>query len=119
MLGNIELYDEQLAVAVEFRRNNPKYPDAPLPEAEFYFLKRAYAKVPNLLEAQLKLKPAPHPNVFRTLAHSYEKLSYFADSKRVWEAYLRSYPGDDAAKRNMERVTKKLRGEKVEPPKNK
>jgi len=116
MLGNIELYDEQLAVAVEYRRNNPNYVDGPLPEAEFYYMKRAYGKVPNLLESQIGLKPPPHPNTFRNLAHSYEKLSYFADSKRVWEAYLKIYPGDEAAKRNLERVEKKLRGEKIAPP---
>ncbi len=71
MLENIEKYDEALATYIRYRRENPEDPDAALPEATFYHLKRAYAKVPPLLEPAIKRKP--HANAYRILAQAYEK----------------------------------------------
>ncbi len=108
MLGNIGAYDEELAVYVRFRRNNPKDSDAAFPEADFYFRKKAYANVPSLLEPTLKSEP--HPNTYRLLAHCYEKLGLLEDSKRVWTAYLLSHKEDDAARNNLNRIERKLKG---------
>ena len=51
-----------------------------------------------------------HPNSYRILAHSYERLGRFKDSKRVWEAYLQVHPEDETAKKNLQRVIGKIGG---------
>lgn len=106
MLENVELWDEALAVYIRFRKMNPQDPNAAYPEANFYFRRKAYAKVPQLLEPTLPRNP--HANSFRTLAHSYEKMQMYADSKRTWEALLKRDPGDEAAKNNLRRVQSKI-----------
>lgn len=106
-----------LATYISYRQNNPMDPDGPYMEALYYFRKRVYAKVPPLLEPTLKLTPHPHPNIYRELAHSYERLNLLADSKRVWQAYLALAPSDTAAKNNLTRVEKKIKGQiPVNPP---
>lgn len=109
MLGNIERYDEELATYVTYRSENPQDSDRSLPEADFYFRYHVWAKIPPLLEPEVLRKP--HPNVFRLLAHAYERLNLLEDSKRVWTKYIALMPKDDAAKRNLERVEKKIKGE--------
>ncbi len=116
MQENTEHYDEALATYVRFKKQNAQNPDAPYPEAQFYFIKKLYAKVPPLLEPTLDAKP--HPDSFRILAHSYERMGLLEDSKRIWTKYLSINPNDDAAKNNLTRVEKKMRGEKI-PPKRK
>lgn len=99
-----------LATYIKYRQENPTDPDGPYLEAQYYYRKQVYAKVPPLLEPLIKLSPPPHPNVFRELARSYEKMDLLADSKRVWQAYLAVDPSDQAAKNNLDRVEKKLKG---------
>lgn len=108
LLESTEQWDEALATYVRYKVRNPSDIDASYPEANFYFMKKVYAKVPPLLEPTIAKKP--HPNAYRILAHSYEKLGLLSDSKRVWDRYLKIAPDDGAAKRNRERVTEKLRG---------
>jgi tetratricopeptide (TPR) repeat protein len=110
MLENIEKYDEALAVYVKFRTENPKDPDAAWPEANFYYMRRAFQKIPAILEPSIKMAVKPHANNYRTLAHAYERMNQLQDSKRVWQAMLLVYPKDLPAKNNLERVEKKLRG---------
>lgn len=117
MLGNIERYDEELATYVTYRAENPKDLDRSLPEADFYFRYHVWAKIPPLLEADVSLHP--HPNAFRILAHAYERLNLLQDSKRVWNLYLALKPNDGAAKHNLDRVERKIRGKepmKATPP---
>lgn len=106
MLENVEQYDDALAVYVKFRKDNPNIADAPFPEANFYYKQKLYAKVPPLLEGSLAKKP--HPNSWRILGHSYEKMGMLADSKRVWTSYLKLFPNDDPARNNLRRVNGKL-----------
>jgi len=106
MLENVQRWDDALAVYISYRKANPQDPDGAFPEANFYYMKKIYAKVPPLLEPSIKAKP--HPNSYRILAHSYEKLKMFAESKRVWEALI-ARTGDLTAKKNLERVEKKLK----------
>jgi len=108
MLENIERWAEALAVYIKFRKANPDDPDAGLPEANFYYLKKAYAKVPPLMEEAIKKQP--HPNAFRILASSYERLGLLEDAKRVWDRYLSQHPNDGQAKVNRDRVIKKISG---------
>jgi tetratricopeptide (TPR) repeat protein len=99
-----------LATYVDFRRNNPGDPDGPYLEAFYYFQKKLYAKIPPLLEPTMKMSPHPHPNTYRELAHSYERLNMVADAKRVWQSYLAIDPSDPAARTNLDRINKKLQG---------
>jgi tetratricopeptide (TPR) repeat protein len=113
LLESTEQWDDALAVYVRFGKQNPADPDAAFPEANFYFMKKAYAKVPPLLEPTIGAKP--HPNSFRILAHSYERLGLLEEASRVWKSYLEYVPSDGAAKVNLARVEKKLKGE-FKPP---
>jgi tetratricopeptide (TPR) repeat protein len=106
MQENVEQWDAALATYVRYRRQNPQDPDAALPEAFYYQRQKLYAKVPELLEPAIKRNC--HPNNFRILASSYEKLKMYADSVRVWKAYLARAPNDGAAKHNLQRVEQKL-----------
>lgn len=109
LLESTELDDEALATYVRFKKQNPGDPDGPLPEANFYFMKKSYAKVPGLLEGSIKMEKPPHPNAFRVLAHSYERLGLLSDSKRVWTALTKLTPNDEAAKNNLRRVENKIK----------
>lgn len=109
LLESVDAYDEALSVYVQYRRNNPMDPDGSFPEAHFYFKRKAYAKVPALLEPSLKL--GPHGNSFRILAHSYEKMGMIGDSLRVWDKFLDVAPNDPQAKANRQRVMGKMRAD--------
>lgn len=106
LLESIEEHDAALAVYVKFRNDNPTYPDATFPEANFYFKRKIYAKVPSLLEPSLALRP--HGNSFRLLGHSYERMGLLMDAKRVWTAYLAVNPTDEPAKNNLRRINEKI-----------
>lgn len=110
MLENVHEWDEALSVYVNYRVRHPSDPDAAWPEANFYFMQKAYAKVPPILEPSIKSARAIHPNVFRTLAHAYDKLGLLKDAKRVWEDLLKHYPDDQAAQSNLKRVSNKISG---------
>lgn len=106
MLENVEDDDAALAVYKKFRARNLGEKDAPYPEANYYFGKKDYSKVPPLIEPTLAQDP--HANSWRILAHSYDRMEKLADSLRVWEAYVKLHPDDAAAKNNLERVKAKL-----------
>lgn len=107
MLQNVQQYDKALAVYVRYRQDNPKDPDAAWPEANFYYSKKVYARVPPLLEKTIARKP--HPNSYRILAHSYDKMGLFADAKRIWTTYLQRFPNDAQAKVNLKKVEAKIK----------
>lgn len=111
MLENIEMDDEALAVYIELRKVNAEDPDSAWPEANFYFKKKAFAKIPPILEPTIKSHD-PHPNLYRTLAHSYERMNMLADARRVWDLYISKHPDDAAAKPNRDRIIRKLAGGK-------
>jgi tetratricopeptide (TPR) repeat protein len=110
MLENVEKYDEGLAVYIKFRTENPRDPDAAWPEANFYYMKKAYQKIPPILEPTMKMATRPHPNNYRTLAHAYDRMGMLQDSVRIWKLLVAHYPKDTAAKNNLARVEKKLKG---------
>lgn len=107
MLENIEEDGEALATYIRYGKENPQDPDRHYMEAYFYFQKRVFAKVPPLLEPAVREGKAS-PNTYRTLAHSHERMNQFADSKRVWEAFMKRFPNDGAGPNNLRRVTEKL-----------
>ena len=94
MLQNVEQYDEALAIYKAYRLAYPNDPEAPYPEAQYYYLHKQYAKVPPLIEGTLAEKP--HPNSFRILAHSYDHLGKLLDSRRVWKLLIATYPHEPA-----------------------
>src|SRR5688572_13008378 len=61
MLENTEKWKDALAVYVGYRQQFPEDPEAYFPEANFYYMKKVYSKVPQLLEPSLKMMPKPHP----------------------------------------------------------
>lgn len=106
MLENLEMYGEALAVYQRFRKENPNDPDAPFPEANFYFFRKAYNKIPPLLEKTLDKNP--HPNSFRILAHSYDRMGMVKDCVRVWTLYVKLHPEDARGKENLKNAQEKL-----------
>jgi tetratricopeptide (TPR) repeat protein len=110
MLGNVEQPDEELAVYKAYRSAYPTDPEAAYPEAEFFYMKKQYDKVPPLIDHTLAKKP--HPNSFRILAHSYEKLGKLQDAKRVWEMLIAMYPNEQAietSKMHLRQVEAKIK----------
>jgi tetratricopeptide (TPR) repeat protein len=106
MQENIEHWDGALETYKKFLKNNPQDPDAALPEALYFDRKKDFAKIPALLEPEIKREC--HPDNFRILARAYEKLKQYKSSIRVWNVYLKRAPTDGAAKMNLARVEKKL-----------
>lgn len=105
-----EAYDREIALLTRFRTRNPDSADAAYPEAEFYFTKRAYVRVVDLLNPRLDLKPRLQDNGYRILAHSYSRMGYLKDSLRIWDIYLSLVPGDAAAKVNRQRIVDRMKG---------
>ena len=107
MLENVDRSDEALALYIDYRTRFPKIEDAEFPEANFYFQRKLYSKVPPLVEPRIAAKESG-PFSIRTLAHAYERMNLLADSKRTWLEFLAIKADDGAAKHNLDRVTKKL-----------
>ena len=111
MLENVENYDEALVVYVRYRKQNAGMADAPFPEANFYFSRHAYSKVPPLLETTIAAKP--HPNSYRLLAHAYEKLGLLPDAVKVWKKLIADHPEDIGAKANLKKMEARLSTQKT------
>jgi tetratricopeptide (TPR) repeat protein len=109
MQENVEDYASATTTYERYLRQNPKDVDAPLPLAQLYFRQKQYAKVPPLLTSAIKRTPPPHGNVWRILAHSYDRLNELEKSRDVWKAYIKAVPGDEAAKANLRRVEDKIK----------
>ncbi|CAN5657618.1 hypothetical protein BH11ARM2_BH11ARM2_16470 [soil metagenome] len=113
MEENVEDIDGAIQTYQRYRLENPKDPDAALPEAQMYFNRGRFKRDPDGFAKAIRLlEPAvgspAHPNVYRILASSYERTGKFEESLRVWKVYLDKHPDDLAGKKNMERVEKKL-----------
>ena len=52
--------------------------------------------------------PAPDDNAFRFLAHAYNKMGYYEDALRVWDAFLKVRPNVGQAKANRAKVAASL-----------
>lgn len=108
MYMNIERADLQWECAMRFSAANPDHKEARYYEAEFLYLKRQYAKIPAIIEPMIESQIHPDANCYRFLASSYEKMGYYQDSIRVWDAYLLVNPKDGQAKVNRTRVFGRL-----------
>lgn len=106
LLESTEQKAAALAAYIAYRRNNPSDPDGGLLEAFFYMRMKTYAKVPPLLEPYINRQP--HPNVYRQLAHAYEKLEMLTDAQRVWKALIEAAPNEPGVQVNLNRVEKQL-----------
>jgi tetratricopeptide (TPR) repeat protein len=111
MQENVEEWDEALATYKLYFKNNPNDKERAYPEAYFLFSRKQYAGIPALLEPVLKFRP--HPDDYRVLAHTYEKLRKYQDAKRVWQMYLALAPDDGAAKMNLARDEKRIADSKT------
>jgi tetratricopeptide (TPR) repeat protein len=102
MQENVHDWDGALATYQRYRKLNEGEVDNSLPEAQYYFMKKQYALIPDLLESAIK-HPKCHPNNFRLLAWSYERMKKYPEAVRVWKAYLATGANDATAKRNLGR----------------
>ena len=107
MLESTEREDEALAIYMKYRRDYPTRRDASYSVVQYWFKKKSFAKIPALVEPELTKKP--HPNMYRWLAHSYDRLGRYADSIRVWDALIALVPSDAQAKNNRAKVFGKLK----------
>jgi tetratricopeptide (TPR) repeat protein len=105
MQENVEQYPAAEATYERYRKLNPKDPDRSLPIAEYWFRKRQWATAIKQIERDLPGKV--HPNAFRIVANSYERLKKYPESIRVWTEYIKRSPTDLAAQANLRRVAKK------------
>lgn len=112
LLESMERDDDALAAYTEYRLNNPEDADNRLPEAMLYNSRRKWDKVVEVLEPTLGKNP--HPNVYRLLAKSYERIGKPDDAIRVWTLQLKRWPDDGPAKANIARVKAKIEKAKTE-----
>ena len=110
MHENIEQWDEASTAYRQYAVNNPSDPDRVLPEAEYLFRRKKFPEIVPLVEPTINDKS--HPNLFRILAHSYERTGKLAQSKAMWNRYIALSPNDGAAKANLKRVEGKLSAQK-------
>lgn len=108
MLENVQDYDAAIVSYKQYLRDNPKDPDGALPLANLYFRQKKYKEVPPLLDKVVMRTPPPHGNVFRILAHSYERTGRLQESQQVWMRFLSVDPNDGPAKVNLKRVEDKI-----------
>lgn len=106
MCENINQRTEAERIYIEFHRNNMSNPDSAEPLGLFYYRNRMISKIPPVLEPTIHAKVKPGPNTYRLLAHAYDRLHKYSDAIRVYKAYLKLYPKDAAAIRNLDRVEK-------------
>lgn len=104
LLENMERADQALALYRKFHHDNPLDKDAWLPEITFHFIRKNYAEVIRITEPRLALKP--HPNHYRMLGQSYEKLDKLDDAIRIFEIFKKDFPNDPTADANLNRVKK-------------
>jgi tetratricopeptide (TPR) repeat protein len=109
MQENVHESEAAIATYERYQRDNPDDPDAALPIAQYYFLKKQYDKVPPILEHTMSTKGKKHPNMFRILAGSYERMGKFTDAERILKQYIAQTPGDAQAKLNLARVERKMK----------
>ena len=107
MQENVQEWDAALATYLRYKRQNPQDPDRALPEANFYFMRKLFAKVPPLMEPAIK-SGKTHANAYRILARSYEKQEMLPDALRVYKALVARDPNDLSAKANVRRVEGKM-----------
>lgn len=106
LLESTDHEDEALAIYMKYRRDYPERRDAAYSVVEFWFKKKAYAKIPALVEPELRKEP--HANMYRWLAHSYDRLGRYTDAIRVWDALI-ALTDDGAAKANRAKVFGKIK----------
>ncbi len=110
MFENVEDWSGALSAYRTYEKNNPQDKDAVLPEAQLYFGRKEYAKIPALLEPTLKLHP--HPNIYRILAHTYEHQNNWKEALRIWKQYVAIAPSDGQAKVNLAKAERKVKAQK-------
>ncbi|MCW5939712.1 MAG: hypothetical protein KF884_00695 [Fimbriimonadaceae bacterium] len=108
MLGNVEAYADQIAACYRYRDLNPEKLDGSYYLAQFFFMRRAYARVPELMEPVIQTEPPPHPNCFRFLTNSYQRMGYFEEALRVVEAHIKAYPEDQSAQAKRDGIRRQL-----------
>lgn len=90
-------------------RANPNRYDLYYDIGFWYYQKGDYARARTYLEKAVQFANIP-VFVWKTLAHTYEKLGEYEKCLQAWEKARQVDPTDGAVPLNMERVRKKLKG---------
>ncbi|CAN5390263.1 hypothetical protein BH11ARM1_BH11ARM1_12480 [soil metagenome] len=106
MYENIERPADAEVIYTDYQKNNPKDPDGALPIAQYWFLHKKYDKVVAILAGHLP--PKTHPNNYRMLALSFEKVDRLEESAATWKQLIKLYPDQPASQMNLDRVNKKI-----------
>ncbi len=105
LLESIEKPEEAAEVYERYAVSNPNDPDSALPRAQQHFLKRRWKEA--IAAGEKFLTPKSHPNLYRIVANSYERLKEYKKSRATWERYLKLHPDDAPAKARLATVIKK------------
>jgi len=108
MLRNVERKDEAFAEAQRFFKQNPNSIAAAGELARFHFEKKQWQSVVTVLEPSI----ARSSDIagFTMLGRAYEELDRPKDALRIWTIRIKKQPEDPVARRNVDRLTRKLAG---------
>jgi hypothetical protein len=110
MLGNDDNDGESLAYAKKFRLLNSSNPDKGFAEAELYTRWKMYARIPAVLEPDIKMVPPPHRNSFTLLSQAYIRMKLWEDAVRVLDVAIKHYPDEAIFVRNRARALEAIGG---------
>lgn len=97
-----QIYDRGIAA-------NPNDWDLYFDAGFWHFQKKNYQSALKYLQKAVSFKDAP-PMVWKTLAHTYDRMGQVEKSLEIWEKLVKMDPEDGANKSNLERVKKKASG---------
>ncbi len=109
MYENVKDNPNAEAAYSRYASRNPNDPDAVLPIVQKAYMSKDYKRVIAVANPAISHKGV-HANVFRLLAHSYERTGDLKNALRVWESYLAVNPEDLTAVKHRDEVKQKLAG---------
>ena len=109
MYDNVKDSANADAAYQRYASRNPNDPDAVLPIVQKAYMTKDYQRVISIANPAISRKGI-HANVFRLLAHSYERTGDLKNALRVWNSYLSIHPDDLTAIKHRDDVKTKLNG---------
>jgi len=109
MYENVKDNSNAEAAYRRYAARNPNDPDAVLPIVQKAYMAKDYKRVISVANPAITRKGV-HANVFRLLAHSYERTGDFKNALRVWESYLAINPNDLTAVKHRNTMKTKVNG---------
>jgi hypothetical protein len=101
--------EEALTLYRQYERDVPTDPDRFLPRGGLFYLQK---KWPQVIEALVPTRGTPcHPNNLRMLAKAYEETGDLKNAEATFAEFVKRFPNDGPAKKNLERVRGKLKAQ--------